>query len=45
VSNQLKLLVDNTGGKIVHIQLSDDPNKEKDNMAVIKFADPEATRR
>ena len=39
------MLVDNTGGKIIHIQLSDDPSKEKDNMAVIRFSDPEATRR
>ncbi|XP_066927904.1 meiosis regulator and mRNA stability factor 1-like [Clytia hemisphaerica] len=45
INTKLKLLVDNTGGKITHLQVTEDSNKEFDNIAIIRFADAETARR
>ena len=45
VINKIKQLVDNTGGKIIHIQLTEEAKKESDNVAIVRFADSDAANR
>ena len=45
VSHKIKQLVDNTGGKVIHLQLSEDGKRENDNAAIVKFADSESAQR
>lgn len=45
VNNRIKQLVDNTGGKVIHLQLSEDGKREFDNAAIVRFADSESAQR